>query len=149
MSSRLTDQAWRLYRVANELVKQYQFRDRNDTVCYGITVLQCYLLEALESGPMYMKDVAQALNVANSTTTRTSDALVAMGLIDRQSGKRDRRSVQISLTEEGRAMLAAIRRDIVVGNEAILEDLPEEVRDQVIDTIEKISEFVKGRMANN
>ena len=98
---------------------------------------------------MYMKDVAQALNVANSTTTRTSDALVAMGLIDRQSGKRDRRSVQISLTEEGRAMLAAIRRDIVVGNEAILEDLPEEVRDQVIDTIEKISEFVKGRMANN
>ena len=149
MSSRLTDQAWRLYHVANELVKQYQFRDRNDTVCYGITVLQCYLLEALESGPMYMKDVAQALNVANSTTTRTSDALVAMGLIDRQPGKRDRRSVQIRLTEEGKAMLATIRRDIVAGNEVILEDLPEDVRDQVIDTIEKISEFVKGRMANS
>jgi hypothetical protein len=31
---------------------RYQFRDRNELLCYGVTVLQCYTLEALEHGPV-------------------------------------------------------------------------------------------------
>lgn len=145
MSSRVNEQAVRLYRVATAFVMQFQFRDRNEMLCYGVTVQQCYLLETLEAGPLYMREVAERLSVAGSTITRSTDRLVEKGLIDRQHGGRDRRSVRVSLTEKGRALLASIQNEIIADNQTILEDLPEEVRDQVIDTIERLSNLVKNR----
>lgn len=145
MSSRLNEQATRLYRVATAFVMQFQFRDRNEMLCHGVTVSQCYVLEALESGPLYMQEVAEHLNVANSTITRSVDRLVARGLVERQMGGRDRRSVQIRLTESGRALLASIQDEIIADNRAILGDLPEDVRDHVIDTIQQLSKVVKNR----
>jgi MarR family transcriptional regulator, 2-MHQ and catechol-resistance regulon repressor len=145
MSSRLIEQATRLYRVATAFVMEFQFRDRNEMLCYGVTVSQCYVLEALEFGPLYMQDVAERLNVANSTVTRSVDRLVARGLVERRTGERDRRSVQIGLTASGRELLAAIQGEIIADNRAILETLPEDVRDQVIDTIQRLSDVIKNR----
>ena len=145
MSNRLNEQAARLYRVATAFVMQFQFRDRNEMLCHGVTVSQCYVLEALEQGPLYMQEVAERLNVANSTITRSVDRLVARGLIERQMGERDRRSIQIGLTASGKELLTAIQSEIITDNRAILEALPEDVRDHVIETIERLSELVRRR----
>jgi hypothetical protein len=51
--SRTLDRQVRDFREAiAELVKKYQFRDRNETVAYGVSVSQAYALRALyRAGP--------------------------------------------------------------------------------------------------
>ena len=45
--SRLDDQARALRDATVELVKKYQFRDRNETVAYGLSVSQTYALGSI------------------------------------------------------------------------------------------------------
>jgi len=45
--SRLQQQTDRFYGAFAELVRAYQFRDRESVCCHGLSVVQCYALEAL------------------------------------------------------------------------------------------------------
>ena len=56
----LDNPAQRLHRAVTELVRRYQFRDRNEICCFGISVSQCYALEALgRAGELVEVDAAQ------------------------------------------------------------------------------------------
>jgi DNA-binding MarR family transcriptional regulator len=61
-------------------------------------------------------DVAEILVVDPSTASRTIDRCVAAGLLERAPSVRDRRRAQLSLTAEGRSVLArvtAARRELL------------------------------------
>jgi len=77
------------------------------------TIAQYRALVVLASrGPQRLVDLATALAVAPSTAGRMCDRLVRKGLIRRHRGKADRRSVTVSVTGGGRAVVdhATIRR---------------------------------------
>ena len=62
MKTPLPAQAKRLHQALTHLVQKYQFRDRNDICCYGISVSQCHTLEALgEHGTQTMHALAEHL----------------------------------------------------------------------------------------
>jgi DNA-binding MarR family transcriptional regulator len=139
MTRQLAEQAAQLHRVATDLVMKYQFRDRNDLLCYGVTVSQCYTLEALEHGPLTMKELAERLHVAVSTMTRIVDRLVARQLVARHGVAQDRRVCQIRLTDSGVQLLHKVQGELIARNQEILERLPEDARDHVIWVIEQLS----------
>ncbi len=92
MGKRLHRQAGQLHEVFAELVRRYQFRDRDSIVCHGISVSQCYSLDALwRSGSLTMGELAAELALEISTMTRIVDHLVEVGLADRQEDPADRR----------------------------------------------------------
>ena len=99
----LTD-AEALNAAVSQLVRVYQFRDRDRICCYDISVTQCYALEALvERGPSRSQALADALMLDKSTTTRVVDALVKKGYVVRQAEAEDARALALSVTREGRA----------------------------------------------
>ena len=72
----LMQDAEALHGALSELVRIYQFRDRDRICCHDISVTQCYALEALvEHGPMRSQALARRLMLDKSTTTRVVDAL--------------------------------------------------------------------------
>ncbi len=79
---------------------------REDISCCGVTVSQCYALQHLhKSGEMTAGDLAQSMGVDASTVTRTADALVKEGRVERvrpETG--DRRRVLLRLTDQGRVL---------------------------------------------
>lgn len=81
------------------------------------TIAQYRALVVLASrGPQRLVDLASALAVAPSTTGRMCDRLVRKGLIRRHRGRTDRRSVTVSVTDAGRAVVdeaTAWRRDLI------------------------------------
>lgn len=84
----------------------------------GLDQGQIDFLEALVlAGTARMRDVADALRVDASTATRAIQRLVDRGLASRSSDERDARCVQVSATDEGRALyeeiLAARRSGMV------------------------------------
>ncbi len=80
----------------------------------GITTTQLRLLDRLERlGESRLIDLADALSIAPSTATRLCDTLAEHQLIVRHRRGRDRRELQIVLTDAGTKLLEAVRRQTV------------------------------------
>ena len=140
MAPRLAEQAQQLHRALTHLVQQYQFRDRNDICCYGISVTQCYALEALsEQGALTMQRLAKHLHLAVSTMTRAVDNLVDMGLVERRSSAHDRRVCQVELTACGTAFLQRLQGELIARERAVLQRIPAASRAHVVQALEELS----------
>jgi len=94
-----------LHTALSDLVKLYQFRNRDEKLYYGVTVAQAYCLRALwQSGPLSMRELASAITVSVSTLTGVVDQLEALGFVKRLVAPGDRRSFQVELTSTGRQL---------------------------------------------
>jgi DNA-binding MarR family transcriptional regulator len=115
----------RLHRAAKELIVRYQFRDRNQICCHGLSVSQCYVLDALaEHGDLTMQRLAQRMHLAVSTMTRVVAQLVRRGYARRRPDPEDGRVVHVTITPRGKEIMAAINRSLVESQRAILKALP-------------------------
>ena len=140
---RATEQASRLHRAVTELVRRYQFRDRNEICCFGISVSQCYALEALaQAGTLTMGALASRMQLSVSTMTRVVDQLVARGFAQRGEDAEDRRVCCVGPTSEGRELLAKVSSELLESERAILDKLSAEHRESVILALEDLSRAV-------
>jgi DNA-binding MarR family transcriptional regulator len=141
----LDRQARRLHRAVSDLVRTYQFRDRNEICCFGISVSQCYALEGIgEAGHLTMGDLAGHMRLAVSTVTRVVDQLVEHGLVERCYDENDRRVCCVEPTEAGRELLARVTGELLASERAILSRIPPEHRASVISALEQLSRAVDG-----
>ena len=76
---------------------------KNTGCCYDdITFTQCHaLVEIGRANELMLKNLATILAIDISTTSRTVDGLVNKNYVERLPSSKDRRSVEISLTETG------------------------------------------------
>ncbi len=91
-----------------------------------LSASQFHLLQPLaESGePMAMCALAEAADVAAPTATRMIDGLVKRGLAERRRPDGgDRRRVEITLTAEGKRLVAAKRKHIAKAREEVFARL--------------------------
>jgi DNA-binding MarR family transcriptional regulator len=122
----LDEGAERLQRLTKELIRRYQFRDWNQICCYEISISQCYILDALaEEGDLSMQQLARRMFKSVSTMTRVAAQLVRKGYIRRRQDAEDRRVVHVSITPQGKAIVAAIHRDMIETQKAVLQAIPE------------------------
>lgn len=148
MARSLDRQATELYRAFSDLVRQYQFRDREEICCRGISVSQCYALSHVrDRGPCTMGDVAAALRLDLSTITRLVDQLEGKGLIRRARSEEDRRVCRLSLTRKGANLVGTIEGELVAEYRAVLQGIPAASREAVLDAIEGLKTAFEERRA--
>jgi DNA-binding MarR family transcriptional regulator len=122
---KLDEGAERLHRLTKELIRRYQFRDWNQICCYGISISQSHILDALaEEGDLTMQQLAKRMYKSVSTMTRVVGQLVRRGYVKRRQNSEDRRVVHVSITPQGKAIVAAINRDLIETQKAILQSIP-------------------------
>lgn len=81
------------------------------TVGADVTLAQYrVLIELATSGPLRLADLAAALDVDRSATTRMAERLVRKRLVHRRRITSDRRGVRLSLTAEGRELVRDVSR---------------------------------------
>ena len=73
----------------------------------GVTGAQARVMRYLEAAgqPLRMADIAALLEVVPRTATTVVDDLETLGLVERAADRKDRRSVLVSLTDEGSLLL--------------------------------------------
>jgi len=121
----LSEGAEKLHRLTKELIRRYQFRDWNQICCYGISISQSHILDVLaEEGDLTMQQLAKRMFKSISTMTRVAGQLVRKGYIKRRQDAEDRRVVHVSISPQGKAILAAIHRDMIETQKAILQAIP-------------------------
>lgn len=79
---------------------------REDATRVGITELQLIILYTLsKKDNIRLNDLAEKLNMSNSTISGTIERLVSAGLVIRKPSKEDRRAVTLHLSEKGKEKL--------------------------------------------
>jgi DNA-binding MarR family transcriptional regulator len=101
----LTRMATDLRLACMRISRRVRYESSHDVAPHQFSVL-CRLEEA----PRTPGELAEIERVAKPSMTRTVGALVERGLVLRQDDPLDRRSVILSLTEDGRRSIAGIRR---------------------------------------
>lgn len=135
-----------LHAAVSELVRLYQFRDRDRICCHDISVTQCHALEALvERGPSRSQALADALRLDKSTTTRVIDALVRKGYVERRPDPDDARAVSLRVTGEGRALYERINDELIDQQAGLLRDLDPELRAAATEVIRRLARAAQGR----
>jgi DNA-binding MarR family transcriptional regulator len=86
-----------------------QRRGQTALAALGLTVAQAVVLDALAAagGRRTMHDLARLTRESGPTLTGIVDRLLEAGLLARTRGPTDRRVIEITLTEAGRARYAA------------------------------------------
>src|SRR5574341_1965339 len=117
--------AGRLHQLTKDLIRRYQFRDWNQICCYGISISQCHILDVLaDDGDHTMQQLAKRMFKSVSTMTRVVGQLVRRGYVKRRQDPQDRRIVHGSITPQGKAIVAAVNRDLVETQKTILKNIP-------------------------
>jgi DNA-binding MarR family transcriptional regulator len=123
-----------------ELIKKYQFRDRNEMVPSGMSVSQCYILETLHRfGPLPMQHLADKMHLSISTVTRVIAPLVAKQLVLREASPRDGRVRVATLTPKGSTLVIASWNSVLVSERSILESFPEDRREMLVELLHKLN----------
>lgn len=129
-----------LQAAVSELVRVYQFRDRDRICCHDISVTQCYALETLvEAGPMRLGTLAERLFLDKSTTSRVVTALIRKRYVEQRQDETDARASVLNVTTGGRRLYQRITDDLVTQQKDLLADLPAEIRHGVIQTIQRLA----------
>ena len=135
-----------LYEALTDLVRVYQFRDRNLICCHDISVTQCYALDALvRGGTTTLGSLASLLMLDKSTTSRVVETLERKGYVKRVTHPSDARALQLSASARGRALHETIRRELLEEERAIIADLPADVRRATVDVVRKLSRLAAER----
>ncbi len=137
----LDEGAERLHHLTKDLLRRYQFRDWNQVCCYGISISQSHILDILaEEGGLTMQQLARRMFKSVSTMTRVAGQLVRKGYIKRRQDSEDRRVVHVSITLQGKAIIAAIQRDLIATQKAILQTVPEDEWPGAFKVLEALSQ---------
>ena len=148
MDERLEKQAIALHNLVAELMKKYQFCDRREICCHGISVSQYYALAALEeAGKLTMGELAKQMHLTVSTMTRIVDQLVGKGLVHRWMDSQDHRVCDVALTQQGRSLLGEITGELLETEKAIFYSIHPEERETLIVALRKLSKAVDQWLA--
>jgi DNA-binding MarR family transcriptional regulator len=91
----------------------------------GLTPSRTHLLWELgRRGPVTQRVLADALKVTPRAVTGLVDALVADGLVTREPHPGDRRAALVTLTPDGKRLVAALKRDHKALARALFAPMP-------------------------
>jgi DNA-binding MarR family transcriptional regulator len=135
-----------LYEALSELVRVYQFRDRDLICCHDLSVTQCYALEALlRRGPSSLNELAAELYLDKSTASRVVAALERKRYVVRAAHPTDGRAVVLTVTLAGRRLYERIRDALVLEEKQLLEDFEPAVREAAPRLIRRLARAAANR----
>ena len=110
------------------------------TFCYNCTYAQCHVIwETAQESKISVNELATRLNISKSAVSRTVDDLVNKGYLERKPNPKDRRYVDIELTEKGQKTFQEIELSSRRYFETILENIPENKRAATLEGIQTFS----------
>lgn len=126
------------------LVRNLGILEKSDSSCYGVTIAQCHaIVEIGRIKKISLIELADLLGLDKSTMSRTINNLVEAGLVKRDIGAENRRYISIQLTDQGIEVFESIENSMYRYYSDIFKSIPEDKRNQVLDSLEILVKYVK------
>ncbi len=131
------------------LEREVEMSMTSEAGCCGVTFAQCHLLLEVERrGRTSVTELASLLELDKSTLSRTVEAGVQAGLIDRATDPQNRRQQVISLTETGRATADRINQLCDSSYTRLFDFIPREKRAQVVEAVSLLAQAMRLKRRN-
>ncbi|KKM10361.1 MarR family transcriptional regulator [Clostridiales bacterium PH28_bin88] len=130
-----------MWEATRNIVKKLGLSEKTVASCCGITFAQCYAIASIgRAEEISLNELAETLNLDNSTMSRTISNLVNDHLVERNINPEDRRYVTIRLTEPGYEAFKKIEGGMELYFQAVLGLIPEDKHEQVVESLTYLSE---------
>ncbi|MFP1631180.1 MarR family winged helix-turn-helix transcriptional regulator [Zhengella sp. ZM62] len=127
------------------ILRATEFNARALAKATGLTVPQLIVLEIVaRNDRVAPKTIAAQAGVGQATATTLIDKLERRGLVSRTRGQRDKRIVWVSVTEEGRAVLAAAPDPLQRIFARQFSDLPDWEQAMVLSVLERVGDMLNA-----
>jgi DNA-binding MarR family transcriptional regulator len=135
-----------LYGVMTELLRVYQFRDRDRVGYHDLTVTQCYVLEILiRRGAITLNELAAEMRLDKSTLSRVVGGLESKLAVKRTSNPGDGRSILLQATASGTRRYARVEADLIAENAEVLSSFTPAARRQLVVLIDALARAARER----
>ncbi len=130
--------------LVGQLFRRLNLLNRDQKVCYGITLAQCYTIETLaQKGLISMNDLSRLQGVTISTMTRVIDVLVRDEIVERVASPDDRRKVCIQLSEKGTVLARKLKKCTEAYTQRIFENIPADKKDMVTQAMQLLCDGIE------
>ena len=121
--------------LLNQLLIDLQsiFRKKNKEL--SVSFSQVIVISSIPNDGINMSLLSHRIGVDNSTLTRLIDILIKNNYVIKIKNPKDKRSVIVSLTKDGREILKKIESNIDSFSEKIYNDFPIEDKIKIKDTL--------------
>ncbi len=144
---RLEKDATELHAALLELIRIYQFREREVIGEHDLSVTQCHALSVIaDFGPLSMNELAGRLYLDKSTTSRVVDALERKGFSKREANPADRRALMLTTTAEGAGLVPTIHRHVIAEEKRLLADFEPAVRREMTRLVSRLARAAASRV---
>lgn len=144
---RLERDATDLHAALSELIRVYQFRERERICCHDLSVTQCHALEVLhDRGELSMNELAAHLYLDKSTTSRVVDALERKSHAVRKANPSDRRALRLAITPGGRSLVRQIRDETLNEEKRLLREFEPAVRREMTRLVGRLARAAAARV---
>ncbi len=136
------------YAAFSELIRWYQFRDRDRICCHNVSVTQCYALEVLAQQKLKaltLNQLAAALSLDKSTSSRVVDALERKGYVARSPHPQDGRAVELRVTKSGRQLYELLVSEALAEKKVLLMPFSPAVRRAMTQMIHRLMHAARER----
>ncbi len=131
------------------LEREVEMSMTSEAGCCGVSFARCHLLLEVERrGRTSVTDLASTLELDKSTLSRTVDAAVRAGLIDRSVDPQNRRQQVISLTDMGRGTADRINELCDASYTRLFDFIPREKRAQVVEAVSLLAQAMRLKRRN-
>jgi DNA-binding MarR family transcriptional regulator len=126
------------------LIRKLGILEKTEFSCCDITISQCHaIVEIGRKDEISLNELSDILGLDKSTMSRTINNLVEGNLVTRETHSGDRRYITITLTDQGQKMFKEIESSMSEYYSNILDKIPEEKRNQVLESLELLVDAVK------
>jgi DNA-binding MarR family transcriptional regulator len=138
--SSLEDQ---IIRALRRITRAIDLRSRALMQQHGLTAPQLGALQAIgRLEPVLAGEVAREIHLGQPTVTGILNRLERQGLIGRARGQRDRRNVEVRLTDEGRRVLSSAPSLLETTFQRRLSELKEWQQTQILSTLQHLADLM-------
>ncbi len=136
----------RVLQALRRIIRAVEIHSKKLAQSHKTTGPQLGCLSAIkENGPLTTTKLAQAVYLSPSTIVGIVDRLEEKGLVSRQRGSKDRRQVQICLTEAGKRLVESAPSSLQDTLADALKSLPELEQVSITLALEKVVDLMEAR----
>lgn len=137
-------QAERMAELTFELLDHCQIKQQRLASDLSLTVAEFKLLRSFRTDEsLTVGALAKRMELSNSRLTRILDGLQEKRIVRRETDQRDRRVLNIVLTDRGKSLQGQLNQSYIQTHLDILSLLPSEVVSSVILAMEKLRDAMK------
>jgi DNA-binding MarR family transcriptional regulator len=138
------DQANKIADLTFEMIELCNFKLEKIARSLNLNVSEFKTLHSFRNDTLLSAgELAKRMDLSNSRLTKIIDGLVDKNIVDRSLSSRDRRVMEVILTEKGKSIVEKLKQKYYTTHLEIMKNLPEDSIDSVIYAMRKLISATK------